>query len=154
MPDSIQFTVNMKPVSLAVDGERKLLWVLRTELQLTGAKYGCGSGFCGACTVLVDGRALHACQTPVKDVAGKDVLTIEGLAAGEKLHPLQRQFIEHGALQCGFCTPGMILRAHALLLQNPRATREEIAAGMEGHLCRCAAHKRILEAIEAVAVRG
>jgi len=151
MANSIRFELNGKPATVAADGSRMLLWVLRGELGLTGTKYGCGEGVCGACTVLVDGEAVHACATPVSAVAGKRVVTIEGLAAGAKLHPLQEAFVEAGALQCGYCTPGMILAAHALLEKQPRATRQEIVEGLDGHLCRCGAHQRILAAVEKVA---
>ncbi len=151
MKRSIEFELNGRPTALEAEGDRMLLWLLRGELGLTGAKYGCGEGVCGACTVLVDGRAVHACTTPVAAVAGKRVTTIEGLAAGERLHPLQQAFVEEGALQCGYCTPGMILAAHALLAERPHPTRREIADGLEGHLCRCGAHRRILAAVERVA---
>lgn len=152
MKTALRFELNGKPKTLEVDGDRMLLWVLRGELGLTGAKYGCGEGVCGACTVLVDGEAVHACATPVSAVAGKRVVTIEGLAAGGgKLHPLQEAFVAEGALQCGYCTPGMILTAHALLEKKPHATREEIVAGLDENLCRCGAHQRILAAVEKVA---
>ncbi len=151
MKSTIRFELNGKSTALEVEATRKLLWVLRGELGLTGAKYGCGEGVCGACTVLVDGAAVHACTTPVSAVAGKRVVTIEGLAAGERLHPLQEAFVEHGALQCGYCTPGMILAAHALLEKNPHPTREQIVAGLDDNLCRCGAHQRILAAVEQVA---
>ncbi len=151
MTTPIRFNLNGKPTQLELDGRRKLLWVLRTELGLTGAKYGCGEGFCGACTVLVDGEVVHSCVTPLAAVDGKAVVTIEGLASGERLHPLQQAFAEHGGFQCGYCTSGMILAAHALLRRQPHATREQIVEGMEGHLCRCGAHQRILAAIEQVA---
>ncbi|MHB8763743.1 MAG: (2Fe-2S)-binding protein [Deferrisomatales bacterium] len=151
MGDEIRFTLNGRAVDLGVDGDRLLLWVLRTDLGVTGTKYGCGEGHCGACTVLVDGRATLACQTPVRQVAGRAVVTIEGLAADGELHPLQRAFAEHGALQCGYCTPGMILKAHSLLAANPRPTEEEVRRGLEGNLCRCGAHGRIVEAVRAAA---
>jgi aerobic-type carbon monoxide dehydrogenase small subunit (CoxS/CutS family) len=150
MPDLIEFRLNGRPVSLQTDGTRKLLWVLRNDLERTGTKYGCGEGVCGSCTVLVDGSAVHACQADVASVQGKSVVTIEGLAQGERLHPVQQAFQEHGALQCGYCTPGMILGAVALLREHPRPTRAQIVQGMEGHLCRCGAHQRIVAAIEAV----
>jgi aerobic-type carbon monoxide dehydrogenase small subunit (CoxS/CutS family) len=149
--ETIQFTLNGRPASLEVDGDRTLLWVLRTELGLTGTKFGCGESLCGACTVVVDREAVRSCRLAMRDVRGKDVVTIEGLARDGKLHPLQEMFIEHGALQCGFCTPGMIMNAYALLLKNPKPTRAQIVAAMDDNLCRCAAHKRILEAIETVA---
>ncbi len=151
MKSAIQFHLNGKPTTLELDGSRHLLWVLRGELGLTGAKYGCGEGLCGACTVLVDGAAVRSCVTPVATVAGKRVVTIEGLATPERLHPLQEAFVEHGALQCGYCTPGMILAAHALLAEHPHATRQQILAGLEGNLCRCGAHQRIVAAVEKVA---
>jgi aerobic-type carbon monoxide dehydrogenase small subunit (CoxS/CutS family) len=149
--ESISFTVNGKPVSLNADGERMLLWVLRTDLGLTGAKFGCGLGLCGACTVLVDKKAVRSCATPMKAVAGKEVVTIEGLARNGRLHPLQEAFANHDGLQCGFCTPGMIMSAYGLLLDNPQPAREEIVAQMDGNLCRCGAHTRILQAIEEAA---
>ena len=151
MKEPIHFTLNNKPVNLTVNGERMLLWVLRTDLGITGPQYGCGEGFCGACTVLVDNEAALSCQTPVKEVNGREVLTIEGLAQNGRLHPLQKAFMKHDALQCGFCTPGMILKAHSLLSKNPRPSREEIIEGMDGNLCRCGAHMRIVEAIETAA---
>lgn len=156
MKETISFKLNDKPVSLTVDNERMLLWILRTELNLTGAKFGCGEGFCGACTVLVNNEAVRSCQFPVKDVKGKEVITIEGLANNGDLHPLQKAFIKHDALQCGFCTPGMIINAHSLLLKNPQPTRKEIIQGMEENLCRCGSYQRIIQAIQTAAreIRG
>jgi len=151
MIETISFTLNDKPVNLRVDRDRPLLWVLRTDLGLTGAKYGCGEGLCGACTVLIDNEAVPACQTSVGAVAGSDVRTIEGLAKNGRLHPIQEAFVAHDALQCGFCTPGMILKAYGLLMSNPTPTREEIIDGMEDNLCRCGAHVRIVAAIQAAA---
>ncbi len=151
MTETIRFKLNGKQTTLEVDGDRKLLWVLRTDLGLTGTKYGCGTGLCGACTVVVNNEAVRSCTLPVSRVQGKDVLTIEGLAKNGKLHPLQQAFIDHNALQCGFCTPGMIMNAYALLLKNPKMTREQIVAGMENNLCRCSAYTRIIPAIESVA---
>jgi aerobic-type carbon monoxide dehydrogenase small subunit (CoxS/CutS family) len=151
MKKPIRFRLNGKPTTLDTDEDRTLLWVLRTDMELTGAKYGCGIGACGACTVVVDSKAVRSCQTSLKDVDGKDVTTIEGLAQGEDLHPLQDAFIEHGAFQCGFCTSGMIMNAHALLHEHPHASAEAIAKGMEDNLCRCGAHVRILAAVEAAA---
>lgn len=151
MIEKISFKLNNKPVSLEVDGDRKLLWVLRTDLGLTGTKYGCGEGICGSCTVLVNSEATPSCQISVKDVAGAEITTIEGLEKDGNLHPLQKAFTEHDALQCGFCTPGMILRAHNLLTENPDASRDEIIKGMEDNLCRCGAHGRIIDAIETAA---
>jgi aerobic-type carbon monoxide dehydrogenase small subunit (CoxS/CutS family) len=151
MEELIQFGVNGKTVSLTLDGERTLLWVLRTELELTGVKYGCGEGWCGACTVLVNNRAARACQVPVKNVRGKAVVTIEGLAANGKLHPLQEAFLEHNALQCGFCTPGMILTAYGFLQRNPRPSYSEVLQGMDNNLCRCGSYARIVQAVLAAA---
>jgi aerobic-type carbon monoxide dehydrogenase small subunit (CoxS/CutS family) len=148
---TIAFTLNGRPTRLEVDGTRRLLWVLRTELGLTGTKYGCGAAQCGACTVVIDREPARACQVSMADVQGRDVVTIEGLAHGASLHPLQAEFAARGALQCGFCTPGMIMSAYGLLLKHPHATRDEIVAEMDDNLCRCGAHQRILEAIEAVA---
>ena len=151
MIETIEFRLNQKPIRLRVDGERKLLWVLRTDLGLTGAKYGCGEGICGACTVILDDKAVRSCQIPVKEIQGKALLTIEGLARGENLHPLQRAFIQHGAFQCGFCTSGMILNAYGLLREKPQPTEREIVQGMNDNLCRCAAHNRIVRAIQGAA---
>jgi aerobic-type carbon monoxide dehydrogenase small subunit (CoxS/CutS family) len=151
MLEEIIFRLNGKPVKLKVDGERKLLWVLRTDLGLTGTKYGCGEGLCGACTVLVDKRAARSCRIPVQEIRGKEILTIEGLAQDGRLHPLQQAFIDHGALQCGFCTPGMILSAYSLLRENPRPTEAEIIRSMDDNLCRCGAHVRIIQAIQSAA---
>jgi aerobic-type carbon monoxide dehydrogenase small subunit (CoxS/CutS family) len=151
MADSIAFKLNDKPTQLKVDGERTLLWVLRTDLGLTGTKFGCGEGHCGSCTVLVDGVAVRSCLRKVKQVSGKEVVTIEGLEKDGKLHPLQKAFMEHDALQCGFCTPGMILTAVGLLRTTPSPTREQIIRGMEENLCRCGAHTRIIDAIQAAA---
>jgi aerobic-type carbon monoxide dehydrogenase small subunit (CoxS/CutS family) len=122
--------------------------VLRTDLGLTGTKYGCGEGICGACTVIVGGKAVRACRASLKNVAGKEVVTIEGVARDGKLHPLQQAFIDHGALQCGYCTSGMLLDAYVFLHENPNPSREAIVARMERNLCRCGAHQRIVEAIE------
>jgi aerobic-type carbon monoxide dehydrogenase small subunit (CoxS/CutS family) len=147
----ISFTLNGRPVRLSVDDERMLLWVLRHDLRLTGTRFGCGAALCGACTVLVDDAAVRSCMTPVGDVEGRRVLTIEGLGRDGGLHPLQRAFHDGHAFQCGFCTSGMILGAHALLLRHPHPTRAEIVEHLDGNLCRCGSHLRILEAIEAVA---
>jgi len=134
-----------------VNEERRLLWVLRTDLGLTGTKFGCGEGLCGACTVHVDGDAELSCQTTVGDVEGKEVTTIEGLAKNGKLHPLQKAFIKHDALQCGFCTPGMIMKAHSFLNEYPEPGRDEIVREMDENLCRCGSHVRIVEAIQTAA---
>ena len=151
MKEKIAFKVNGKPVGLSVDADRMLLWILRTELGLTGAKHGCGEGFCGACTVLVDNEPVRSCQYPVKNVQGKEVLTIEGLASNGELHPIQKAFVRHNAMQCGFCTPGMILQAYSLLQKKRNPTRAEIIGGLEDHLCRCSSYHRILRAVQTAA---
>ena len=151
MRETINFKLNDKPMRLTVDGERMLLWALRSELSLTGTKFGCGEGFCGACTVLVNKEAVRSCQFPVKDVKGKEVITIEGLAKNGNLHPVQKAFIKHDALQCGFCTPCMILNAYSVLLKNPQPTHKEILQNMEENLCRCGSYARIVEAIKTAA---
>jgi aerobic-type carbon monoxide dehydrogenase small subunit (CoxS/CutS family) len=147
MNQTIQFSLNGKPTSLAVDGERMLLWVLRTDLGLTGTKFGCGEGYCAACTVLVDGEPVRSCQFAVKGAAGKSVTTIEGLAKNGKLNLLQEAFARHDALQCGYCTPGMILAAHGFLLKNPKPSEKDVREALEGNLCRCGAHTRIVQAV-------
>lgn len=151
MIETISFTLNDSPVTLRVDGDRPLLWVLRADLGLTGAKFGCGEGHCGACTVLVNDEALPSCQISVGLVSGGAIRTIEGLARDGKLHPVQEAFIAHDSLQCGFCTPGMILKAYSLLAANPAPTRREILEAMEDNLCRCGAHVRIVAAVETAA---
>jgi aerobic-type carbon monoxide dehydrogenase small subunit (CoxS/CutS family) len=151
MMEEIQFTINGSFQKITVDGDRALLWVLRTDLGLTGTKYGCGEGLCGACTVLVDDAAVRSCQTAVREIRGKQVVTIEGLAMGKKLHPVQKAFMDHDALQCGYCTPGMILQATAFLRRNPEPSTADIIDAMEYNLCRCGAHNRIVRAIQAAA---
>jgi aerobic-type carbon monoxide dehydrogenase small subunit (CoxS/CutS family) len=151
MKKNIQFRLNGKPIRLSVDSDRMLLWVLRTDLGLSGAKYGCGKGYCGACTVLLNNSAIRSCQIPVEAVKDQEVVTIEGLERNGRLHPLQQAFVEHDALQCGFCTPGMILTAYSLLRENPKPTTSEIIKGMDHNLCRCGAHNRIIRAIESAA---
>ena len=148
MQRTVSFTLNGRPKRLTVDEERMLLWVLRSDLGLTGTKFGCGAALCGACTVIVDKEAVRSCSIRVKDVAGKQVLTIEGLNKDGRLHPLQEAFLKHQAFQCGYCTSGMILNAYALLLKKPRPTRAEIIQGMDDNLCRCGSHTRILDAIQ------
>jgi aerobic-type carbon monoxide dehydrogenase small subunit (CoxS/CutS family) len=149
MAQTTSFNLNGKPVRVTADPGRMLVWVLRHNLGLTGTKVGCGAGLCGACTVLVDGEPTFSCSTPLAEVAGKSVVTIEGLAKDGVLHPVQRAFQEHQAFQCGYCTSGMILAACALLQKNPRATRAQIMAHLEGNLCRCGSHLRIVAAVEA-----
>jgi aerobic-type carbon monoxide dehydrogenase small subunit (CoxS/CutS family) len=151
MEQTIQFRLNGRSTRLTADGERMLLWVLRTELGLTGTKHGCGQNLCGACTVLVNNEAVRSCQFPLKDVQGKEVVTIEGLSRDGRLHPLQKAFLEHVGYQCGFCTPGMILNAYALLLKKPKPTKAEIIDAMEDNLCRCGSHARIVQSIQAAA---
>ena len=150
---TVHFILNGKSVTFTGDLERMLLWILRTDLALTGAKYGCGEGLCGACTVLVNGEAVLSCQTPVKDVDGAEVVTIEGLAQKGNLHPIQQAFIDHDALQCGFCTSGMIMKAYSFLVENPQPTQDEIIAAMDDNLCRCGSHVRIVQAIQTAARR-
>jgi aerobic-type carbon monoxide dehydrogenase small subunit (CoxS/CutS family) len=147
MNRTIRFTLNGKPMSLSADGDRMLLWVLRTDLGLTGTKFGCGEGFCGACTVLIDGEPVRSCQYPLKNVEGKKVLTIEGLAEGEQLHPLQEAFLKHDATQCGYCTPGMVLTAYSLLLKDKKLGESDVRDALEGNLCRCGTHNRIVKAV-------
>jgi nicotinate dehydrogenase subunit A len=147
----VEFKLNGRPVSLEAEDERMLLWVLRTELELTGPKYGCGEGICGACAVVIDGEAHRSCLTPLSAVAGTEVVTIEGLAPAGALHPLQQAFIDHGAFQCGFCTSGVLIDAYVLLRDDPKPSRDKIIARMDHNLCRCGAHRRIVDAIEDVA---
>jgi aerobic-type carbon monoxide dehydrogenase small subunit (CoxS/CutS family) len=148
MEETISFQLNGKKTEAVMDPTQTLLWVLRNHFGLTGTKFGCGMGFCGACTVLIDNEPVRSCQLSIKEVSGKKVVTIEGLANKTKLHPVQNAFIEHDALQCGYCTPGMIMNATGLLLKNPSPTTEEIKTGMENNFCRCGAHVRIIEAIQ------
>ena len=148
MKRSVRFRVNGRPVAMETEDERLLLWVLRNDLELTGTKFGCGLGVCGACTVAVDGEATRSCQTPLASVQGKSVVTIEGLEREGRLHPLQQAFIDHGGFQCGYCTSGMIMSAFAFLQHQPRPSREAIVQEMDGNLCRCGAHQRITAAIE------
>ena len=147
MKETIIFHLNEKKMEALIDPTQTLLWVLRNHFGLTGTKYGCGVGFCGSCTVLIDQEPVRACTLSVGDVAGKHVVTIEGLAIEGKLHPVQKAFVEHDALQCGFCTPGMIMNAVGLLIKNSSPSTQEIKDGMEDNLCRCGAHVRIIEAV-------
>lgn len=153
MNEKISFTLNGVPREIQADGGRPLLWVIRADLGLTGAKYGCGEGLCGSCTVLIEGEAVRSCVTPVREASGKRVVTIEGLAEGGNLHPVQKAFMAHDALQCGYCTPGMILQAAAFLAKNPEPSRTDIIGAMEYNLCRCGAHNRIVRAIQDAAAR-
>ena len=147
MEETIRFKLNNKETELVSDPNRILLWVLRDHFGLTGTKYGCGIGFCGTCTVLIDNEAVRSCTLAVSDVAGKSVITIEVLAEDGKLHPVQQAFADHDALQCGYCTPGMVITAVALLNRNQSPTRQEIIDGLEDNLCRCGAHMRIIDAV-------
>jgi len=151
MEETIRFELNGKRTELLLDPSATLLWVLRYKCGMTGTKYGCGTGFCGACTVLIDDEPVRSCMLPVSDAANKKVVTIEGLSVNGKLHPLQKAFMEQDALQCGYCTPGMILTAAGLLLKNPEPSKQEIINGMENNLCRCGAHTRIIDAIQTAA---
>lgn len=151
MADAITFRVNGTRQKLVVEGSRSLLSVLRTELGLTGAKYGCGAGQCGACTVLLDDRAVRSCVTPISAVEGRSVTTIEGLASKGKLHPVQEAFLEAQAIQCGYCTPGMIMSTVSLLRRNPHPSEAQIRDALAGNLCRCAVYVRILSAVQRAA---
>ncbi len=154
MKRTIEFELNGQLVSAEVGGGQTLLELLRQRFELTGVKEGCGAGECGACTVIVDGRALTACIYPAMEAEGRSVTTIEGLATAEgALHPLQSAFVEHGAVQCGFCTPGNVLSAKALLDQNPDPSEDEIRTALEGNLCRCTGYQQIIEAVKAAAGR-
>ncbi|MFC1951450.1 (2Fe-2S)-binding protein [Chloroflexota bacterium] len=143
----VDFRVNGQDVGLDVNPMATLLDVLREQLDLTGTKRGCDAGDCGACTVIMNGKAILSCLTPVLQADGKKIITVEGLAQEDKLHPLQEAFIECGAVQCGFCTPGMLLSAKALLDQNPSPTQEEVKVTISGNLCRCTGYKKIIDAI-------
>jgi len=148
---TIRLAVNGKPCTVDVDPQTSLLSVLREQLDLTGSKYGCGEGQCGACTVLIDGKAQRSCVTRVGTVSQKQITTIEGLASGEQLHPLQEAFLEAGAMQCGYCTSGMIMSAVALLRRNPAPKESEIIDFMDGNICRCGTYPRIVSAIQKAA---
>jgi aerobic-type carbon monoxide dehydrogenase small subunit (CoxS/CutS family) len=148
---TVRFEVNGTQRRVATDPERRLLEVLREDLELTGTKYGCGEGQCGACLVLLDGAPARSCLLPVAAVEGKSVTTIEGLARGEALHPVQVAFLEEGAMQCGYCTSGMVLAAAALLEKKPDPTDAEIVAGMTGHICRCNGYVKIVGAVRRAA---
>ena len=151
MEETISFKLNGKKTEILMDPNQTLLWVLRNHFGLTGTKFGCGIGFCGSCTVLVDNEPERSCILSMADVSGKAVVTIEGLAKDGKLHPVQKAFVEHDALQCGYCTPGMIMNAAGLLIKNPSPTTQQIKEGMENNFCRCGAHVRIVEAVHTAA---
>jgi len=144
---TVRFTLNGHPVSADVPGSRRLLDVLREDLRLTGTKEGCGEGECGACSVLIDGQVVNSCLVAAGQVEGCAVVTVEGLAPDGELTPLQRAFVERGAAQCGICTPGMLLAAHALLQQNPRPSADDVRVGLAGNLCRCTGYTKIIEAV-------
>lgn len=150
----IQIHVNGKLHSIDADGETTLLGALRDQLDLTGSKYGCGEGQCGACTVLIDGKARRSCITRADSVAGGKITTIEGLAEGDRLHPLQQAFLDEGAMQCAYCTSGMIMSAVSLLNAKANPTAAEIAEFMEGNVCRCGTYRRIITAIQKAALKG
>ncbi len=149
-----QLDVNGTVRQVDADADRTLLSVLRDDLQLTGTKYGCGEGQCAACTVLLDGQPTKSCLTRISAAAGKKIVTIEGLAPNGKLHPVQEAFLDADALQCGWCTPGMILGAVGLLRRTPHPTEAEIVSGMNGHVCRCGTYPRIIRAIQTAAAKG
>ena len=147
MKHLVHFTVNDEPVELYVDGHRTMLNVLREELCLTGTKEGCGAGECGACTVIVNGKPVNACLVLAPELEGMRISTVEGLSKDGELSPLQQAFVDHAALQCGFCTPGFLMSATALLNENPHPTEEEVVESISGNLCRCTGYRRVVEAI-------
>ena len=151
MKETIRFELNKKPLEISVNPDDSLLWVIRSSLNLTGTKFGCGLGQCGTCTVLINNKAERSCMLTVDFVQGKKVTTIEGLSYNGELHPVQKAFMKHDALQCGFCTPGMILTACSLLHENPEPSSQEIIDGMEENLCRCGTYGRIIQAIQTAA---
>jgi aerobic-type carbon monoxide dehydrogenase small subunit (CoxS/CutS family) len=151
MQETISFQLNGKKTDALIDPTETLLWVLRNHFGLTGTKYGCGMGFCGSCTVLIDNEAVRSCTIAAGDVKGKNVVTIEGLAKNGELHPVQKAFVEHDAMQCGYCTPGMIMNATGLLIKNPSPSTDQIKEGMENNFCRCGAHVRIVAAVQTAA---
>jgi carbon-monoxide dehydrogenase small subunit len=151
MKQLIRFTLNGDPIQVEIDPHLTLLELLRDKLELLGTKEGCGMGECGSCTVLLDGKTINSCIFPAWEVEGRTVTTIEGLTDAQgNLHPIQKAFVEYGAIQCGFCTPGMVLSAKALLDENPKPTEEEIRNGIAGNLCRCTGYLQIVQAIKAV----
>jgi len=154
MDVTLKLNVNGVERTVTTDPERKLLDVLREDLQLTGTKYGCGEGRCGACVVLIDGKRTYSCRVSVQAAAKRSITTIEGLAEGGKLHPVQQAFLDEGAMQCGYCTPGMVLSAVALLREKPNPTDEEIFAGMNGNVCRCNGYVKITNAVRRAAKAG
>ena len=151
MATTVQFSVNGKPQRVTTDSRRTLLEVLREDIGLTGTKYGCGEGQCRACTVLLDGKAVQSCQTTMDEVEGRKIETIEALANGDTLHPVQEAFVKEGAMQCGYCVPGMIMATVGLLRRNAKPTKAEIIAGLNGNLCRCCGYLNIVKAVERAA---
>ncbi len=148
MKETIKFEINGQMAELTLDPNTILMWAIRNDLEFTGTKFGCGIGFCGACTVILDGEPVRSCMLPVSEVAGKKLLTIEGLEQNGELHPIQEAFVEHDAQQCGFCTPGMIMKIYGLLIVNPEPTRQEVLDALEENFCRCSAYKQIIEAVQ------
>lgn len=150
----LSFIVNGEAVRLKVMPRATLLDVLRNDLELTGTKYGCGEGECGACSVLLNGKVVNSCLVPALECEGSQILTIEGLSRNGTLHPIQKAFVDHGAIQCGFCTPGMIMATYALLEANPSPTATEVKRGLEGNLCRCTGYRKIVDAVLSLAREG
>lgn len=146
----LEFILNGRPVNIEVPVDMTVLNLLRDELDLKGTKYACGEGECGACTIEVDGTTINSCLMMAVDLQGRKVMTIEGLSEGNKLHPMQQSFVDHGAVQCGFCMPGMIIQANHLVKENPTLTREEMKRGLEGNVCRCTGYTKVLDAVATV----
>ena len=145
----LKFTLNGEPVEILVSADKTLLRVLREDIRLMGTKEGCEEGECGACTVLLDGKAVNACLVPAVQVEGKNVMTIEGLSDGKRLHKIQQAFVDKGAIQCGYCTPGMVMSAYALLAENPKPNENDIRIALSGNLCRCTGYQKIIDAVKA-----
>ena len=150
----INFILNGRPVSVSVPVDMKTLHMLRDVLKLKGTKYACGEGECGACTIEVDGITINSCLMYAVDCDGRELRTIEGLKTADKLHPMQQAFVDHGAIQCGFCMPGMIVQANYLAEKNPNITREQMRRGLEGNICRCTGYTKVLDAIAAAAAKN
>ena len=150
MKIEVNFKLNGKDISVTTEANKRLIDVLREDLHLTGTKEGCAIGECGACTIILNGEAVTSCLMLIGQVQGAEIITIEGLSENGELHPLQQKFLEHGAVQCGYCTPGMLLSAYALLLKNPNPTDEEIKESIAGNLCRCTGYKQIVDAVKSV----
>ena len=146
----LDFTLNGRPVNMEVGADMTVLALLRDRLDLKGTKYACGEGECGACTIEVDGATINSCLMMAVDLDGREVMTIEGMQSANALHPMQQAFVDHGAVQCGFCMPGMIIQANSLVKQNPELTRAEMKRGLEGNICRCTGYTKVLDAVAAV----